>query len=99
MDNCLINNYFTYNSKINSINNMPQRMNHNTLNSLNNDFINYNRIIPNTSNINIQNNYFLYNNNGLSNNNNLNEEEEKPKKKKKKKVKKLEQSIYMNKTL
>ena len=99
MDNCLINNYFTYNSKINSINNMPQRMNHNTLNSLNNDFINYNRIIPNTSNINIQNNYFLYNNNGLSNNNNLNEEEEKPKKKKKKKVKKLEQSIYMNKPL
>ena len=59
----------------------------------------YGQVLPNTGNINIQNNYFLYNSNQESNNykNTKNNKEEKQKKKKKKKIKKLEQDSYLNK--
>ena len=82
----------------------------NQLNNNNLDFQKNNQLLQSTGNINIQNNYFLYNNNinnnsnnnyqeKFNNNNNLINKEEKQKKKKKKKIKKLDSNIYMNKSI
>ena len=95
-----INNRYIPQNMINLNNsnyNLSQRINPNNMHSFNNnnnDFKKYNQIMPNTGNINIQNNYFLYNNNQENINKNENVKEEKQKKKKKKKIKKLEQNTY-----
>ncbi len=108
------NKYIPYNKILNSNNNALNALNSNYYNlsqGINNNNIapfntnnfelqKYNQILQNSGNINIQNNYFLYNNNQENNNNNnKNIKEEKQKKKKKKKVKKLEQNAYMNKPI
>jgi hypothetical protein len=69
----------------------------NTFNNNNNtnDFKKYNGLLQSPGNINIQNNYFLYNNNQENYQNN---KEEKQKKKKKKKIKKLEPNAYKDKS-
>jgi len=85
--------------------NLSQGINNNIapFNSNNFEFQKYNQILQNSGNINIQNNYFLYNNNNdknqENNSNQKNIKEEKQKKKRKKKIKKLEQNTYMNKPI
>ena len=114
-NNTLNNNYFPYNNMINNNNfnnynyNLSQIMNNNMLpifNNNNNNNFNfdpqkYNQILQNAGNINIQNNYFLYNNNQENKNdkNIINSKEDKKKKQKKRKIKKLEQDSYINKPL
>ena len=101
------NNFNNYNYNLSQImnNNLPL-FNNNTNNNNNNfDLQRYNQILQNSGNINIQNNYFLYNNNNNNNQENRNDKnkinikDEKQKKKKKRKIKKLEQESYMNKPI
>ena len=113
-NNTLNNNYFPYNNMVNNNNfnnynyNLSQIMNNNMLPIFNNNNNNfnfdpqkYNQILQNAGNINIQNNYFLYNNNQENKNdkNIINSKEDKKKKQKKRKIKKLEQDSYINKPL
>ena len=109
--NTLNNNYIYYSNFLNIRNisnnndfnnnnyNLSQRMNQYNINPMKNniDIQKYNNLLPNSGNINIQNNYFLYNNKDNINNEQINKEEKK--RKKKKKVKKLESNIYMNKQI
>ena len=103
--NIITNNNDNYNNY-----QLPQVFNQFNLDNLNNNIPKFNQFLQNPRNINIQNNYFMYNNqDNLQNNKNqskrnenkINEEgiNEKPKKKKKKKQKRLESSSYMNKPL
>ena len=68
----------------------------NNNNNNNNDFKKYNGLLQAPGNINIQNNFFLYNNNQ---DNCQNNKEDKQKKKKKKKIKKLEPNAYIDKSI
>ena len=96
------NNINSYNN-INNNQDFQKKINQFYLNSLNNnsniDLQNYNGLLQTPGNINIQNNYFLYNNNNNKGNNETNKEEKQKKKKKNKKIKKLEQNSYINKDL
>ena len=98
--NFLNNGNISNNNNFNNNYNISQRMNQYNMNPMKNnmDIQKYNNLLPNSGNINIQNNYFLYNNDKDNiNNEQINKEEKK--RKKKKKVKKLEQNIYMNKPI
>ena len=87
------------NDNINNNYDFSQTMNQYYINTFNNnntnDFKKYNGLLQSPGNINIQNNYFLYNNNQENYQNN---KEEKQKKKKKKKIKKLEPNAYKDKS-
>ena len=96
----------TFNNNFNNNNyDFPPKMNQNNINSYKNnnnniDFQKYNGILHTPGNINIQNNFFLYNNNNQENINNYqNKKEDKQKKKKKKKIKKLEPNSYKDKSI
>ena len=106
-NNNFFNNNFNYK--------MPPQLEQNNFDNINNNIPNYNQFLQNSGNINIQNNYYMYNNQDNFNNNNNNNKipinninenkqmqenvNEKKNKKRKKKSKRLDPSSYMNKPL
>ena len=99
--NYINNRNISNNNNYNNSFNLSQKMNQYNMNPLKNnmDLQEYNNLLRNSGNINIQNNYFLYNNNKDNRINEQINKEEKQKRKKKRKAKKLDPNIYMNKSL
>ena len=62
-NNILDNNYNNFNYQL------PQNLNQFNVDNINNNMSNYNQFLQSTGNINIQNNYFMYNNQDKLNNN------------------------------